>query len=187
MIKLLKDWNGPIEYNGMCYDSVTDVINALERVPDDIHIVLRASARKAAVEDSRTAISDVPASDEVVITVKQYMTKRATPEFDFMAKWNGNNPMPLRIMAGTKEKETKGMVYMKLHGLCKPTIVCTCCGKELTNPVSRHYGVGPICLGKMGITADISDVDTIREELVKVEWEGWIIKSAITNEEKEHD
>lgn len=49
---------------------------------------------------------------ETTIKVKAYMTKPATPQFDFMQKWNNNKPMPYRIMKGEKVKETKGMVYM---------------------------------------------------------------------------
>jgi hypothetical protein len=89
-------------------------------------------------------------------------------------------------MQGVAEKETRGMIYMKLHGLAKakPTITCYCCGKELTNPISRHYGIGPICLSKLGIRYDIEDVENIREELVNITWEGWIIKSAIIRREE---
>ena len=42
-----------------------------------------------------------------------------------------------------------------------------CCGKELTNPISRHYGIGPVCLSKMGISRDIEDVAGIKEDLAK--------------------
>lgn len=182
MLKILKDWNGSIEINGKSYDSVKDAVNAFQSVSDDIHIVLH-SVRKTVSKSVTEADNNISASVEKQITVKRYMTQKSTPSFDFMAKFNNDNPMPMRIMQGTVEKETRGMVYMKLHGLAKPTITCTCCGKELTNPVSRHYGIGPICLGKMGIIADISDVENIREQLVKIEWSGWIIKSAIVESE----
>ena len=112
------------------------------------------------------------------------MTKKATPEFDFMAQWNADKPMPMRTMIGTIDKETRGMIHVKLHGMGVPTITCLCCGKELTNPVSRHYGIGPICLSKMGISRDIEDVSGIKEDLQNITWNGWIIKSAVT-EQKE--
>lgn len=120
---------------------------------------------------------------EMKITVKSYMTQQATPEFDFMAKWNNNNPMPLRTMVGTVEKETRGMQYMHLHGMGEPVIRCLRCGKELTNPISRHYGIGPDCMAKIGIVANINDEDNIREQLVNLTWEGWVVKSAITEKE----
>lgn len=129
-------------------------------------------------------VKAVNTTGEIKITVKPYMTKESTPEFDFMEKWNNNRPMPMRTMVGTVEKETKGMVYMHLHGYAQQTITCACCGKELTNPVSRLYGIGPVCLAKIGITRNIEDVENIKEELVKVEWTGWVIKSAITEQEE---
>ena len=129
-------------------------------------------------------VQPVNPSGEVKITVKAYMTKEATPEFDFMDKWNNGIPMPMRTMMGTVEKETRGMLYMHLHGFAQQTITCACCGKELTNPVSRLYGIGPVCLAKIGITRNIEDVENIKEELVKVEWTGWVIRSAITEKEE---
>ena len=71
---------------------------------------------------------------------------------------------------------------MKLHGFGERTVTCMCCGKELKNPVSRFYGIGPICMGKVGIVADIEDISTITEKLEEIEREGWIIKSAITEQ-----
>ena len=175
MISMMKDWKGAVEIDGTQYKSIQDAMSVLKTIKDDIHIILKSNNKNA----NKSKIEAVESATEYQIEVKSYMTKPATPEFDFMANWNNNKPMPMRIMSGTIEKETKGMVYMKLHGLAKPTITCYCCGKELTNPVSRHYGIGPICLGKLGIRYDIEDVESIREELVNITWEGWIIKSAI--------
>lgn len=164
MLTLLKDWSGEVEIK--------------DKGTDSIHIILHS--RKKVQSSPVQSISDVK---ERKITVKKYMTEPASPGFDFMAKWNNDIPMPMRVMSGTVEKETRGMVYMKLHGMGKPTITCRCCGKELTNPISRNYGIGPICLSKMGITEPIDNVDSIREKLVSISWEGWVIKSAIVEEE----
>lgn len=177
MLNLIKNWKGKVEVDGTEYDSVQDAIKRFKSVSGDIHIVLR-SAKENPVKQTIERSED---TTEYEVTVKQYMTKKATPEFDFMAKWNNNNPMPMRIMRGTVEKETRGMVYMKLHGFAQETITCACCGKELTNPVSRYYGIGPICLGKLGIAREIDDIENIKEELVNIAWEGWVIKSAITS------
>lgn len=180
MITMMKNWTGKIEIDGIVYDSIEDAQTVIKSFSDDIHIKLLSN-------NKRTNTSVVTTSDDAVeyeIEVKKYMTQKATPEFDFMSKWNNNEPMPMRIMQGTVEKETRGMVYMKLHGLAKPTITCYCCGKELTNPVSRHYGIGPICLGKLGISREIDDIENIREELVNITWEGWVIKSAIINKKE---
>ena len=120
---------------------------------------------------------------EYKIKVQQYMTKPSSPGFDFMEKWNNNNPMPMRVMVGTEIQETKGMVKMRLRGQGLATVTCMRCGRALTNPISRHYGIGPECMSKLGLTADIDDVSTIKEQLVNIEWTGWIIKRAIESKE----
>lgn len=161
-------------------------ISALKLVEgEEFEITLAPEVKAESKPAEKVAVQEATEEDsngEVTITVKQYMTEKGTPSFDFMTKWNGDKPMPCRIMSGIKVKETRGMVYMKLHALSKPTVTCTCCGRELTNPISRYYGIGPICLEKIGITRDISDVENIKEDLVNITWEGWIIKSAITKE-----
>lgn len=119
------------------------------------------------------------------ITVKKYMTEPATSTFDFQDRWNNGIPMPLAVMQGTIEKETRGMYYMKLNGKAEPTSVCMCCGKKLTNPVSRLYGVGPDCGDKIGLIKIETEQEAREkwEELSKyignISWEGWVIKSAI--------
>lgn len=37
----------------------------------------------------------------------------------------------------------------RLYG--KETGSCSCCGRELTDPVSIEAGIGPICAGKWGL------------------------------------
>jgi hypothetical protein len=86
-------------------------------------------------------------------------------------------------MQGTIVKQTEKSVYMHLHGVAKATVKCMRCGRELTNPVSRAYGLGVECLGKVGILVDLNDIDTIREHLIHVEWTGWIPKSSILSDE----
>lgn len=189
MISLMKNWQGAVEIDGIQYDSIQDAMSVLKTLKDNIDIKLLSNNKNANKEltDAQKTVSksnNLSVDTEYQITVKSYMTKKATADFDFMLKWNNDKPMPMRIMQGTVEKETKGMVYMKLHGLAKPTVTCYCCGKELTNPISRHYGIGPICLSKLGIVREIDDVENIREELINIEWEGWIIKSSILKREE---
>ena len=171
--KLLKDWKGEISINDVSVDASKIDFKTLS---ESTHIILHSNSQKR----TQTKIDSVDDALEYQITVKRYMTQTATPEFDFMAKWNNDNPMPLRTMVGTIEKETHGMVYMKLHGQAEPVIRCMRCGRLLTNPISQHYGIGPECMSKLGLVCDIDDVDTITKKLVDVTWEGWIIKSAIT-------
>ena len=58
------------------------------------------------------------------------------------------------------------------------------CGRRLTNPVSKRYGIGPECLTKMGFIVEPDEVDEIKASINEVRWIGWIIKSAITEQEE---
>lgn len=177
--ELLKDWKGEIEINGNRYTSVEACNFASNASTDELHIKLY-SVNKNAVQSKIEAQNNIT---EYRITVKKYMTEKSSPEFDFMAKWNNDNPMPLRTMTGIVKKETKGMVYMKLHGQAEPVIRCMRCGRQLTNPISQHYGIGSECMSKLGFVCEIDDVETIKKKLVDVVWEGWIIRSSIISKE----
>lgn len=183
MITMLQNWKGPVEVNGKQYDKISDVPKSVFIVNKPFDIKLLSNVRKSSNGTDNKMIT-AKEHTEQKITVKKYMTQPSDGTFDFMEKWNKNNPMPLRTMTGWVEKETRGMVYMHLHGVGEPVIRCLRCGKTLSNPVSRHYGIGPECMSKLGIVADINDVDTIKKKLVDVTWEGWIIKSAITEQEE---
>lgn len=119
------------------------------------------------------------------ITVKKYMTEPSTSTFDFQDKWNNGNPMPLCIMQGEVLKETRGMYYMSLQGKAEPTSKCLVCGKTLTNPISKLYGVGPECSDKIGLIRIESEEEAkeklkdIMEQIDDISWTGWVIKSAI--------
>ena len=119
------------------------------------------------------------------ITVKKYMTEPATVNFDFQDKWNDGKPMPLCIMQGEVIKETRGMYYMNLQGKAEPTSRCLVCGKPLTNPVSKLYGIGPECSEKVGLIRIESEEEAkeklkhIMEQIDDISWSGWVIKSAI--------
>lgn len=178
--KLLKDWTGEISIDDKRYTSVDACISAFKQLSTDTHIILHSSVKSA----DTSVVDTLNEKIQYRVTVKKYMTEKSVPGFDFMAKWNSDNPMPLRTMVGTIEKETKGMVFMKLHGQAAPVVRCMRCGRLLTNPVSQHYGIGPECMSKLGFVCDIDDVDTIKKKLVDITWEGWIIRSAITEREE---
>lgn len=183
MIKQLANWQGRVSINGTEYQSISDVPSLA--FTDTMVITLLP--KQAAIKQSVKSVSD---KVEHIITVKQYMTKPASPEFDFMANWNNNVPMPMRTMVGTVEKETRGMVYMKLHAeiLAERTFTCMCCGKKLTNPVSQFFGVGPECGGHNYTHPFNTDeelkkaVEAYKTYLANITWAGWIIKSAITED-----
>ena len=119
------------------------------------------------------------------ITVKKYMTEPATANFDFQDKWNNGQPMPLCIMQGEVIKETRGMYYMNLQGKAESTSKCLVCGKTLTNPISKLYGIGPECSEKVGLIRIESKEEAkeklkhIMEQIDDISWTGWVIKSAI--------
>ena len=192
MINMLQHWKGALEVNGTYFESF-DAFKGSNFAPsDEIHIKLYPKGRTALKSQNSAVKQEDIQSSELVITVKQYMTKKSCPEFDFMAKWNNDNPIPLRTMVGTKDKETPGMVYMKLHGdiLSETTCNCMKCGKVLTNPVSQYFGIGPECGGHNYVHPFDTDeelkaaVASYRKHLQEVTWEGWIIKSAITSQEE---
>ena len=191
MFRVLSEWKGAVEINGVTYNSVKNA----QKVINDEHIsieYIKLCSEQKNAEKRKTEHSE-SITKQYVITVKQYMTKKSSPSFDFMAKWNNDNPMPLRTMIGTIEKETSGMVYMKLHGdiIAEQIQFCMKCGKPITNPVSQFFGMGPECGGHNYINPFESEeelksvVENYRKNyLQKITWEGWIIKSAIIAQEK---
>lgn len=193
MITMLKNWEGAVEVNGSTYNSIKELYQANLALNGNVHIKLYPKSKKAVNEvDNAKKEHTKQERQEYRITVKKYMTQKATPEFDFMAKWNNNIPMPLRMMTGWIEKETRGMVYMHLHGDMYAEQMCTCmkCGKHLTNKVSQYFGIGPECGGHAYVnpfeTQEELDkaVADYRKKLQQITWEGWIIRSSITDSEE---
>lgn len=183
MVTYLKEWKGTIEINGENVD-----ISCFKPFSDDIHIKLYPKAKKCVNNSGRRVETGIKLFK---IQVRKYMTQKSNANFDFMAKWNNDIPMPLRIMVGEKVKETPGMVYMKLHADIteQQTFVCMKCGKPLTNPVSQYFGIGPECGGHNYTHPFATDdelkqaVAEYRKKLQGITWEGWVIKSAIEKEE----
>lgn len=188
----IKEWPGAVEIDGTVYPSVAEAQNSLSNESFNFSSIKLCDKKKRAPE--QRIERPVSVGDTVYkITVRQYMTKCATPEFDFMAKWNDNRPMPMRTMVGTVEKETSGMVYMHLHGdiTSRLTQYCMKCGRAITNPVSQFFGLGPECGGHNYTSPFESEeelnlhIESYRKNcLQKVTWSGWIIKSAIIEKEE---
>ena len=188
MLSMLKDVKGEVTINGEKYDSVKTALNTFHSDSDTITITFIRNHK----ERNRERVRALQSNTLKKITVKQYMTRKSTPEFDFMKQWNNDNPMPLRTMIGTVEKETRGMVYMKLHGDIteEKTLHCLKCGRAITNPVSQYFGMGPECGGYNYINPFYSKeelenaVKDYRENVLKnITWEGWVIRSSIIAEE----
>jgi hypothetical protein len=188
MLTMLKDYKGLIEINGEKYDSVKTALNRFKSDSDTITIKLSSKHQESVKSSVRASESNTLKK----IYVKQYMTKKSSPDFTFMTQYNNDNPMPYREMIGTVEKETRGMVYMKLHAdiSAERTFRCMCCGRPLTNPVSQYFGIGPECGGHNYVNPFYNEeelkkaVNDYRKVLQNVTWEGWIIKSAILEEEE---
>lgn len=173
--------------NGVTYASPAEALEALKNHSGKIEIVLNKKGSAPAVEKKE----EIDFTEIYRIEVRQYMTKKADIGFDFMSKHNNDNPMPLRVMYGEILEETKGMYKMRLHGRAeKDSGRCIHCRRELTNPISMIYGIGPICGGHGYFATDytksmIKDEEQIFKladaDLRKVKWEGWVLKKAITS------
>ena len=183
MLELLKSYPGNLKVNGREFENVFQAIQAFGGYQGRLVIELNTKPTPPPWEEEVEESKET----EYVIKVKQYMTKPATPSFDFMDKWNNGVPMPMRIMVGKKLKETRGMVKMELRGEIVQEVnpVCMKCGRTLTNPVSQYFGIGPECGGHNYINPFETDAELrqavaeTRKQLQNITWTGWIIKSAI--------
>ena len=190
MLPMLKNYKGEVEINGKTYKNIHEAIRRFRSDSDSICIRLHSNNTTTNKTQSEALQSD--SDKQYKITVKQYMTKTASPEFDFMAKFNNNVPMPMRTMIGNVEKETRGMVYMNLHAdiTQEKTLYCMKCGRPITNPVSQYFGMGPECGGHNYINPFYNEdelkqaVSAYRKKLQNTTWSGWIIKSAILEKEE---
>lgn len=185
-IDFLKSWSGAIVINGTTFNSYSDIPSAV--VVDNTTTILLQPKTNA--EPVRRIEASAPIYK---VTVKQYMLNAGTPEFDFMTKWNNDVPMPLRTMVGTIEKETRGMYKMNLQADTTFEVLDCCmkCGRTITNPVSKYFGMGPECGGHNYTNPFASDEELHaeiakykQEFLAKIKWNGWVIKSAITSMEQ---
>lgn len=184
ILDTIKTWSGPVEIDGTRYDNISSVESVLDERNSVKHIKL--------LQADKTRLETTVDRQEYKITVKQYMTRKASADFDFMLKWNNDNPMPYRTMIGTIEKETRGMVYMNLRAdiYAERVYHCMRCGKKLTNPVSQYFGIGPECGGHNYVHPFDTDeelkeaVNEYRKQLQEVTWSGWIIRSSILEKEK---
>ena len=112
MLSLLKSWQGTFVIDNNSYDSLNK-LNLADIVRNgEINIKLLP---KEKVADNANAVKLEPTSNFAIVTVKKYMTKKSTPSFEFMKKWNNDIPMASIRMRGEKLQETRGMIKMKLE------------------------------------------------------------------------
>lgn len=190
MLNLLEGYKGSLEINGIMYSSVKAAVQTLKEFDGELTVVLNKGAKIAEQRPtipSENPVQEIQGSPIYKIKVRQYMTKPASPEFDFHDKWNNGVPMPMRIMVGRKLKETRGMVQMELWGEITEELThhCMKCGRVLSNPVSKYFGIGPECGGHNYTNPFETDeelklaVKDMQEQLKEIKWTGWIIKSAL--------
>lgn len=189
MESIIREITRPMTINGQ---SCTDIESMIKSIADGEKVTIEMEAVRVQTEESRPqsgqvvmTANDMRVNHSYIIKVRQYMTKPSSPDFDFQSKWNSDVPMPFRIMQGRVLKETRGMLMMDCHAVPLKTDVCMRCGRPLTHPVSRLYGVGPECGGHAHINPfDTEDelyaaLDSVKQKLSEIKWRGWIIKSAI--------
>lgn len=193
MLNIL-EWNKPLKVNGKVFNNSKEAYKAFKGHTGELKIELNYKVEQEAEQPAQakpqpTQAEPVAEDKLYKIKVKKYMTKPSTPSFDFMKKWNNDKPMPLRIMVGKKLKETRGMVKMELTGKPMPSKACMHCGRPLTNPVSMLYGLGPEC-GNHYYKNNICSEEELKQHMQElqqamedIKWTGWIIKSAIEEEE----
>ena len=187
MLEFLRNYTGSITVNDGIVEN-KDISKVLDSLEGNIKIKLTPTQKEQKVKNSFTLREDAvvdKCSLSYNILVKPWMTQKSTPGFNFMLTWNNDIPMPLRIMSGKINKETPGMYNMSLHGIPTKTGTCSVCGRTLTNPISRLYGIGPECMNKVGIFSDITieeakdKLEEINNRIINIKWTGWIAKSAI--------
>jgi len=190
MLNLLEGYKGSLEVNGITYSGVKAAVQALKGYEGEVVIILNKAGNKQEQKEEKApvnSVQEIKGSPIYKIKVRQYMTKPASPEFDFQDKWNNGVPMPMRIMVGRKLKETKGMVQMELWGEIIDEISTHCmkCGRTLTNAVSKYFGIGPECGGHNYTNPFETEeelklaVKEMQQQLKETKWTGWIIKSAL--------
>ena len=165
--------------------TIEDIISGA-REGQEVSVVFKAVPKKREEQPVHISGENLRKGYEYVVKVKSWMTKKTTDDrFDFMKHWNKNIPMPLRMMRGRVLNETRGMVYMELRACPVETDYCIKCGKPLTHPVSRLYGLGPECGSHYHINPFNTEeelqaaIQEVRQKLNSVTWSGWIAKSAV--------
>lgn len=153
---------------------------------EEVSVVFRAVEKKREEKPLHISGNHMRKGHEYIIRVKRWMTEQTTNDsFDFMRHWNKNIPMPMRVMRGRVLSETRGMLYMELRACPLKTDYCMRCGKPLSHPVSRLYGLGPECGGHYHINPFNTEeelqvaIKEVRQKLNNVTWTGWIAKSGV--------
>jgi len=86
---------------------------------------------------------------------------------------------------GEIERQTEKAILFNGTAVIKPSNICCCCGRLLTDPVSIELGIGPICAGidqRDSMTQEEKD-EYVKKYSAAHHIQSWIPKSAIMNKE----
>lgn len=165
--------------------SFEDIIASVKE-GEEVSVVFRAVEKQPEEQPLHISGNHMRKGHEYIVRVKRWMTQKTTDDsFDFMRHWNQNIPMPMRVMRGRVLSETRGMLYMELRACPMETDYCMRCGKPLTHPVSKLYGLGPECGGHYHINPFETEeelhsaIEEVKQKLNNIVWTGWIAKSGV--------
>jgi len=77
-------------------------------------------------------------------------------------------PTELETVGGEEVSTPYGQFYRgEVAYVATPSDCCRCCGREITNPISRLIGYGPECSARLGVPRDLSeaDIESVRRQL----------------------
>lgn len=164
--------------------TISDVLaNAVDG--DEVSILFKAVREQQEQKPLHISGEDMRKGHEYIVRVVSWMTKVSDERGNFMRDWNKNVPMPFRVMRGRVLSETRAMLYMELRACTLRTDYCMKCGKPLSHPVSRLYGLGPECgrhhhINPFETEAELQEALTdIRRTLNDITWTGWIPKFGV--------
>lgn len=149
---------------------------------DEVSILFKAVQEQQEQKPLHISGEDMRKGHEYIIRAVSWMTKTSDERGTFMRDWNNNVPMPFRVMRGRVLSETRAMLYMELRACTLRTDYCMKCGKPLSHPVSRLYGLGPECgkhyhINPFETEAELQEaLNEIRQKLSSITWTGWIPK-----------
>lgn len=188
-------YQGPVEVDGEVFPSISDAMEKLSQYTGTMRIKPLWPLLEKEPEKERLEVEKKPEKDTLTlelnvpyeITVKAYVTKADTEKFQFHKKFNHGNPMPFRTMRGNVINRTEKMYKVDLYAYPTTIEQCLRCGKRITHPISKLYGIGPDCAEYLNIPRyesrdDLDDnMKSLQKEMKKIVWVGYVPMSAITS------
>lgn len=115
--------------------------------------------------------------------------------YNFEVTWwfAEKNNIPTGIVVGQVVRETDKAFLIEGHLGYMPTINCTSCKRQLTNPVSRMVRMGPICYSKaMGVPMHLTgdwdrDLARAKQVLLDHKFRGWMPKACILRQQPQSE